>query len=74
LEWLTLSQPGTRHGTALLRSFATTGRPAAIAVPGHGPALVSVNDSTGRVLARYPEAGETISVLVPGGGFVVIRR
>jgi hypothetical protein len=92
LEWLALSQPGSPHGTTLVRSFATERRRAAVGVPGTGQALVTAIDHTGRLLARHPATttnattngattnGATtngagaVSVEVPPGGFVIIRR
>jgi hypothetical protein len=74
LEWLTLAEPGSRHGTALVRSMASTHRVAAVPVPGAGRASVTVVDSTGRILARYAVSGATAHVLVPPGGFAIVRR
>lgn len=74
LEWLILDQPGTGHSTALLRSFATTHRTTPVALPGHGPAVISVNDHTGQTQRQYLADHATIEVPVPPGGFTIIRR
>lgn len=74
LKWLTLAEPGTHHGTALVRSFADGDRQARIDMPGAGEAIVIVNDHAGRLLARYPAPEASISVLVPAGGFAIVRR
>jgi hypothetical protein len=74
VEWLILDQPGTGHSTALLRSFATTRHTTPVAVPGDGPAFVSVNDGTGRTEREYLADRATIDVTVPPGGFTIIRR
>jgi hypothetical protein len=74
VEWLILAQPGSRHATAMVRSFAPTVRRVAIAVPGAGPALVSGYDHTGRQVTRYAVNGSSVPVVVLPGGFVVVRR
>jgi hypothetical protein len=74
IEWLTLAQPGSRHATALVRSFAGTARPVSVAVPGDGRAIVTGYDHTGRLLARYSVTGSTVRVVAPSGGFVIVRR
>jgi hypothetical protein len=74
LEWLTLDQPGTPHGTVLVRSFATDDRHITLAVPGAGPAAVSVNDNTGRTIERHSADGPSIRVAVLPGGFTIVHR
>jgi hypothetical protein len=74
LEWLILAQPGSRHATAMVRSFALTVRRVPVAVPGHGPALVSGYDHTGRLVTKYAVSGSSVPVAVLPGGFVIVRR
>jgi hypothetical protein len=74
LEWLTLAQPGSPHATALVRSFAQSSRWVAIPVPGEGRAVVDVYDHTGRLLTRYAVSISTVPVVVPPGGFAIVRR
>jgi hypothetical protein len=74
LEWLILAQPGSRHATAMVRSFASTLRRVDVAVPGAGPALVSGYDHTGRQVTKYTVSGPSVPVVVLPGGFVIVRR
>jgi hypothetical protein len=74
IEWVTLGEPGTSHGTALLRSFSDTDRRAPLMVPGSGKATVEAFDFTGELRERFSTAEEVVNVAIPPGGFVVIRR
>jgi hypothetical protein len=74
VEWLTLGRAGTDQGTALLRSFAAGDRRAVATVPGAGEATVTVNDRTGRTQSHYRTSGVDIGVVVPPGGFALVRR
>jgi hypothetical protein len=67
---------GDGHGTALLNSVATGARAATITIPGSGTAVASSYDSSGR-LRRTARAGadpSTVTVVVPPGGFAIVRR
>ena len=66
---------GDGHGTALLRSAATTDRRTTVSVPGSGPARVSVYDGSGRLLrASSTRAATRTPVEVVAGGFTFVRR
>jgi len=62
------------HGTALLRSAARSSRSITLAMPGIGPSIVEVYDSTGQLLARYHDGSGDVTAQVLPGGFTVIRR
>jgi hypothetical protein len=72
LESLALAGDG--HGQALVRSFASEPRTAAIAVPGTGPAQATSYDAAGRAVARASGSGTTVSIVVPSGGFAIALR
>jgi hypothetical protein len=74
IEWVTLAEPDTPHGTGLLRSFAKSYRHAALAVPGTGEATVEAFDSTGYLRQRTTLPDEVVTVAVPPGGFAIVRR
>jgi hypothetical protein len=66
---------GDRHGTALLRSAATTPLSTTVAVPGSGPATVEVYDGAGRLVgASTSKASGAVPVTVVAGGFTIVRR
>ncbi|MGZ4485430.1 MAG: hypothetical protein ACXVW8_13970 [Nocardioidaceae bacterium] len=65
---------GDGHGTAVLRSAATTAQTRSVSVPGSGDALVSVYDGQGRPVSSHRDAKGTVQVTVPAGGFAVVRR
>ncbi len=66
---------GDGHGTALLRSAATTDQRAKVAVPGSGPARIEVYDGRGRLVrASTSKASGEVPVSVVAGGFTVVRR
>jgi hypothetical protein len=67
---------GNGHGTALLNSVATEARPATITLPGSGTAVASSYDSSGRPWrsARAGADPSTVTVVVPPGGFAIVRR
>ena len=62
------------HGTALLRSAARSSRSITLAMPGIGPSIVEVYDSTGQLRARYHDGSGDVTARVLPGGFTVIRR
>ena len=66
---------GDGHGTALLRSAATTDQQTKVSVPGSGPARVEVYDGRGRLVrASTSKASGEIPVSVVAGGFTIVRR
>ena len=66
---------GDGHGSALLRSAATTDRRTTVEVPGSGPARVEVYDGRGHLVqATTTRAAGALPVLVTAGGFTVVRR
>ncbi len=66
---------GDGHGTALLRSAATTHQQTKVSVPGSGPARVEVYDGRGRLVrASTSKASGEIPVSVVAGGFTIVRR
>jgi hypothetical protein len=69
-----LALAGDGHGQALVRSFASEARKAAIAVPGTGPAQATSYDTAGRAVARASGSGATVSIVVPPGGFAIAVR
>jgi hypothetical protein len=74
LESLALAGAGHGHGQALVRSFASEPRKAAIAVPGAGPAQATSYDTAGRLVARARGSGTTVSIVVAPGGFAIALR
>jgi len=73
VEWLTLGSDSDT-GTALVRSFATAPRRAAVVVPGTGQASVEVYDASGRLVLAHESAQRSVSMVLPPGGFAVVRR
>jgi hypothetical protein len=66
---------GDGHGSALLRSAATTDRRTTVDVPGSGPARVEVYDGAGHLVqTRTSRVAGAVPVLVAAGGFTVVRR
>ena len=66
---------GDGHGTALLRSAATTERSTTVAVPGSGAATVEVYDGAGRLVRTTQRRGAgAVPVTVVAGGFTIVRR
>lgn len=66
---------GQGHGTALLNSVAAQARSATVTVPGVGRPVVSSYTRTGRLWRRVTGADSaTVLVVVPPGGFAVVRR
>ena len=65
---------GAGHGTALLRSAATTTRHQRVTVPGSGKATVWSYDGRGRLLRRTSVAARAVPVTVAPGGFTLVRR
>lgn len=73
VEWLTLGSDSDA-GTALVRSFATAPRRAEVAVPGTGRASVEIYDASGRLVYAHGSAEGSVSMVLPPGGFAVVRR
>ncbi|MGZ8743009.1 MAG: hypothetical protein ACXWXO_08810 [Nocardioides sp.] len=65
---------GDGHGTALLRSASAKAERAQVRVAGTGPARVNAYDGRGVLVASTLSKAATVSVTVPAGGFVLIRR
>jgi hypothetical protein len=66
---------GDGHGTALLRSAATTEQQTKVSVPGSGPARIEVYDGRGRLVrASMSKVSGDVPVSVVAGGFTVVRR
>jgi hypothetical protein len=66
---------GDGHGTALLRSAASSDRHTAVSVPGTGPATVEVYDGLGGLVASSAaKAAGAVPVRVVAGGFTIVRR
>jgi hypothetical protein len=66
---------GDGHGTALLRSAATTDQQTQVSVPGSGPARVEVYDGRGRLVrASTSKASGHVPISVVAGGFTIVRR
>jgi hypothetical protein len=66
---------GSNHGTALLRSAATTDQQATVTVVGKAPAKVEVYDGTGhRVGLSLVKAPGAVQTRVVAGGFTIVRR
>ena len=66
---------GSNHGTALLRSAATTDQQATVSVVGTAPAKVEVYDGRGRrVGLSLVKAPGAVQVPVVAGGFTIVRR
>ncbi len=65
---------GDGHGTALLRSAATTTRQQRVAVPGSGTADVRSYDGHGVLVGHKRIAARSVPVSVAPGGFTLVRR
>jgi hypothetical protein len=66
---------GSNHGTALLRSAATTDQQATVTVVGKAPAKVEVYDGRGRrVSLSLVKAPGAVEARVVAGGFTIVRR
>ena len=65
---------GDGHGTALLRSAATSTSRTTVDVPGSGRADVWSYDGTGRQLGHTTSTASDVSVTVAPGGVTLVRR
>ncbi len=65
---------GDGHSTALLRSASDSTERARVRLPGSRPALVRAYDGRGRLVQTRSSRATTVSVAVPAGGFVLVRR
>jgi hypothetical protein len=65
---------GNGHGTALLRSAATTPRRATVTVPGGGTAGIWSYDGRGRLLSHGTSRRSDVPVRVAPGGVTIVRR
>ena len=65
---------GDGHGTALLRSAATTTQRQRVVVPGSGTADVRSYDGRGVLVAHYRVGARSVPVTVVPGGFTLVSR
>jgi hypothetical protein len=65
---------GDGHGTALLRSAATTTQRQRVAVPGSGQADVWSYDGQGTLVSHKRLSAGSVPVSVAPGGFTLVRR
>ncbi|MEO5709017.1 MAG: hypothetical protein ABIQ59_04265 [Nocardioidaceae bacterium] len=65
---------GNGHGTALLRSAATTTQHTHVAVPGSGRATIRSYDGHGRLLSTKHVSARAVPVRIVPGGFALVRR
>ena len=65
---------GGGHGTALLRSAATTTQRQRVSVPGSGRADVWSYDGSGHLVSHHRVAAGSVPVSVAPGGFTLVRR
>jgi hypothetical protein len=65
---------GRRHGTALLRSAATTAQRVQVRVPGAGTAQVWSYDGRGVLQRHTTGSGRSVRVTIVPGGFALVRR
>jgi hypothetical protein len=65
---------GRRHGTALLRSAATTTQRVHVRVPGAGTAQVWSYDGRGVLQRHTTGSGRSVRVTIVPGGFALVRR
>jgi hypothetical protein len=65
---------GDGHGTALLRSAATTTQHIRVTVPGSGRATVRSYDGHGRLLSTKRVGARAVPVRIVPGGFTLVRR
>ncbi|GAA5154998.1 hypothetical protein GCM10023340_39490 [Nocardioides marinquilinus] len=62
------------HGTAVVRSAAQRERRTSVRVPGSGAATVRVFDGAGRVVRTTTSEATVVPLVLPPGGFAVVRR
>ena len=65
---------GDGHGTALLRSAATSTSRTTVAVPGTGTAQVWSYDGTGSPARPHHQHASGVPVTVAPGGVTLVRR
>ena len=65
---------GDGHATALLRSASDSSERARVRLPGSRPATVRAYDGRGRLVESRRTSAAVVSVAVPAGGFVLVRR
>lgn len=65
---------GDGHGTAVLRSASLETEHATLVVPGNGPARVYAYDGNGRLVGERSSSARTLPVVIPAGGFTIVRR
>lgn len=65
---------GDGHGTALLRSAATTTQHTRVVVPGSGQATIDSYNGYGRLLSTKRVGARAVPVWIVPGGFTLVRR
>ena len=65
---------GDGHGTAVLRSASLETEHANLVVPGSGQARVYAYDGTGRLVGERSSSARMLPVVIPAGGFTIVRR
>ena len=65
---------GNGHGTALLRSASQVTEHTTVVLSGSGLARSSAYDGTGRLVSESSSRAGTVPVVVPAGGFTIVRR
>ena len=65
---------GAGHGTALLRSAASSDRRQRVTVPGRGTAQIWSYDGRGALVSHRRSRATSVRVTVPAGGFTIVRR
>jgi len=65
---------GDGHGTALLRSASQVTEHTTVVLSGSGLARSSAYDGTGRLVSESSSRAGTVPVVVPAGGFTIVRR
>ncbi len=65
---------GNGHTTALLRSASDSTERTQVRLPGSRQALIRAYDGRGRLVESRRSPATTVSVAVPAGGFVLVRR
>ena len=69
-----LTLGGDDHGTVLLRSASAHVRGQVVAAPGTGRTTVRVYDGQGHPFSTHRTQDDTTRVVLPAGGFAVVRR
>lgn len=65
---------GDGHGTALLSSASDRPERAQVRVAGTGPAMIEAYDGHGHLVDAGTSPAPSVPVMVPAGGFAIVRR